>query len=70
MSSHVLEQGRRYEIALVAAVLAAREQLPALATTLLDGLEDGVVLAPVDERPELGARVGRVADHRPAHPLE
>jgi hypothetical protein len=43
----VLEEGRRDEIAVVAAVLAAGEQFPALATTLLDGLEDGVVLAPV-----------------------
>jgi hypothetical protein len=60
----------RHEIAVVAAVLAAGEQFPALSTTVLDRLEHRVELMPVDERPELGARVGRVADDRPAHPLE
>jgi hypothetical protein len=66
----ILEEGRLHEIAVVAAVLAAGEQFPALSTTVLDRLEHRVELMPVDERPELGARVGRVADDRPAHPLE
>src|SRR5438093_1064171 len=57
-----LEQRRRDEVRVVVDAFAACEHLASLTLSLVDCLEDVVELLLVDERTDLGLRIGRIAD--------
>src|SRR5438876_173879 len=65
-----LEDSRRDEVGLVAGALTAGEHLRALGLTARDRLHDLLELLLVDDRTDLGLRIGRVADLAAVDPGE